>query len=52
MTKSVSNSLFFVGVGAVFAAYLIKFLNKFDNVENSDIVDVVTKAASSLSALG
>lgn len=52
MANSASNTLFFVGIGAIFASYLIKFLSKFENLENTDIVDTVTKAASSLSALG
>lgn len=46
-----SNVLFFAGIGAIFAAYLIKFLGKFEELNGEDIVNTVGKAATSLSAL-
>lgn len=51
MAEKASTALFFAGVGAIFAAYLLKLFATLDTVDGDTIVNTVSKTASSLGAL-
>lgn len=51
MVNQVSDVLFYTGIAAVFASYLLKLFGSIENLSNENMVATVGKAADSLKAL-